>query len=270
MVLDQGSSTRSNVSHLPETQRSVAIDLRRLDEMTAALTKSVHENIYRSHLMAVAGHDLKQPLQVLSMLFERLALQIRDAAFDARLKLAFAAIQQIADGLDHLALSSNLDAQIDLPIYEVFPIADILNSMNARWHQHAERKKIGLRIVSNASRIASNRVMMTTILDNLVGNAIKYTSQGRVLVACRRINDVLSIRVYDTGKGISPEKIEQIFLAFHQEDTDVDGLGLGLSIVQRTAAILGNRVEVKSRIGVGSVFSIDVPLDARTASIVDG
>jgi light-regulated signal transduction histidine kinase (bacteriophytochrome) len=116
MTLHQAQSKASNVFPLLPNDRAVVVDPHRLHALTDALTKSVHENIYRSRLMAVAGHDLKQPLQVLGMLFERLVSQTTDSKAESWVQLAFEAIMRIADGLDQLALSSRLDAQIDFQL----------------------------------------------------------------------------------------------------------------------------------------------------------
>jgi signal transduction histidine kinase len=98
--------------------------------------------------------------------------------------------------------------------------------------------------------------MLTSILGNLVGNAIKYTPRGSVLVGCRRHGNRLSIQVADSGIGIGGERINAIFAPFHQEDPQSAGLGLGLAIVRRSADSLGHSIRVKSVVGRGSVFSI--------------
>jgi signal transduction histidine kinase len=230
------------------------------DQMANALTKAVHENVYRSRLMALAGHDLKQPLQVVSMLLEILAAESTNPNAKPRLQLAHDSVIRIADGLDRLALASRLDVDLDAPRRLTFPVADILQLIKPTWHEHALHKGIAFRVIPSSAHITSDVAMLTTILDNLVGNAIKYTFTGRVLVGCRRGNEHLSIQVLDTGVGIQAERLEQIFVAFHQEDPASGGHGLGLSIVKRTTAILGHRLLVESEVGKGSVFRVQVPL----------
>jgi len=106
--------------------------------------------------------------------------------------------------------------------------------------------------------------MMLTILINLVGNAIKYTDRGRVLVGCRRHGDQLCIEVRDSGVGIAEDQLSVIFDEFRRvEAGNRKGYGLGLSIVRRTADLLGHRVLVRSTLGRGSCFGVELPLAAR-------
>jgi signal transduction histidine kinase len=109
--------------------------------------------------------------------------------------------------------------------------------------------------------------MLRAIVANLVGNAIKYTGSGRVLVGCRRRGSFVSIEVLDSGSGIPAGQLGAVFDAFHQIDPASEGLGLGLSIVRRTSEALGHTVEVKSDLARGSHFSIRVPLAAVSAKL---
>jgi CheY-like chemotaxis protein/anti-sigma regulatory factor (Ser/Thr protein kinase) len=109
--------------------------------------------------------------------------------------------------------------------------------------------------------------LLRRLLQNLVSNAIKYTPAGRVLVGCRRKNDVVRIDVYDTGVGIPQSKWRDIFVEFHRLDQGARiarGLGLGLSIVERVARVLGSRIELESESGRGSHFAITIPRSAET------
>src|SRR5215472_9834244 len=104
----------------------------------------------------------------------------------------------------------------------------------------------------------SNPVLLEGILRSLLRNAVKYTEPGgRILLGCRRVKDDIRIDVYDTGVGIAPEHLPQILNAFQRVDsTGADGLGIGLFVVRRAVALLGHRVEVRSRAGFGSRFSV--------------
>jgi signal transduction histidine kinase len=239
-----------------------------LDQLTNALSKSVLENAYRSRLMAITGHDLKQPLQTISLLLEILGMEITNPDAKPHLQKAQRSVRLIAEGLDSLAMASRPDIDLDSPGLGCFNISDILQRLVPTWHEHAAENGVFLRVTRCSARVTSNVAMLTTILDNLVGNAIKYAPQGRVLVGCRRLNSHLQIQVLDTGVGIRPDRLEHVFLAFHQEDPNTNGLGLGLSIVQRTAATLGHRIRIKSEVGRGSVFSVEVPLSPSQDIIV--
>ena len=102
------------------------------------------------------------------------------------------------------------------------------------------------------------------MLRNLLANALKYTPQGGVLLGCRRHGATLRIEIWDSGIGIPTEQLQEIFEEYRQIDNVARersrGLGLGLSIVQRLGELLGHQVRVRSWLGRGSVFSIDVPI----------
>ena len=126
----------------------------------------------------------------------------------------------------------------------------------------AAAKGIDLKYVPCGLVVRSDRRLLRRLVQNLVSNAIKYTPTGRVLLGCRRRGDNLRIDVYDTGVGIPESKQRDIFVEFHRLDQGAKiarGLGLGLSIVERVARVLGSEVEVHSEHGNGSHFSVTVP-----------
>jgi signal transduction histidine kinase len=109
--------------------------------------------------------------------------------------------------------------------------------------------------------------MLSTILHNLNGNAIKYTDRGGVLIGCRRRAAELWIEIYDSGIGIPEDRIETIFGELHQLDPTREGLGLGLWIARSTAEVLGHELSVRSSVGRGSRFRVVVPLGAARSEI---
>jgi signal transduction histidine kinase len=234
-----------------------------VERITAALVNLSHENLSRANLMAATGHDLKQPLQVLSMILETLESKRLDD--DARKRALFAqtSIARIAAGLDDLASASRVGHAFATPRPRTFPVSDILQLISATWSQHAAHKGVQLRVAQCGAFVTSDVVMLTTIIGNLVGNAIKYAANGKVLVGCRRRQDDLTIQVLDSGCGIPNQHLKTIFDAFYQQTEASQGMGLGLSIVRSAAAALGHRLDVASKIGRGTVFSISVPFHPR-------
>jgi signal transduction histidine kinase len=115
--------------------------------------------------------------------------------------------------------------------------------------------------------VSSNPVLLGCILRNLLTNAIRYTEPGgRILIGCRRKGRQIRIDVYDTGIGIPEEQLPRIFESFTRLAPErSDGLGIGLSIVRRALEVLGHRIEVRSMVGEGSLFSIHVPIMAASA-----
>jgi len=258
------STALGGSSALPETARPDNKYRPRLppdatERLKAELSKSLRRSARQAYVMKVTGHDLRQPLHVLSMLFDTLALQPGHSDATAHIALAHRAIRRMAEGLDQLALASRPGPDTERSQPRLFPVAEVLRQIEPTWSAHALEKQVRLHVMPSSAWIRSDSSMLRTILDNLIGNAIKYSTQGRVVVGCRLKGDLLSIRVIDQGIGISADALRNIFTAFHQEDPSSSGMGLGLSIVQLAAAALGHRIRVESRLGRGSIFSVDIP-----------
>jgi CheY-like chemotaxis protein len=134
----------------------------------------------------------------------------------------------------------------------------------------AQAKGLRLRVRPSLLRVVTDPMLLERILMNLVGNAVRYTRDGGVLVACRRRGAKARLEVWDTGVGIPAEQREQIFEEFYQAHASVGdrapGLGLGLAIVRRLAALLHVTVDLRSREGHGSVFAIEVPVSVGAPS----
>ncbi len=266
MTFDKQHSTTSGllpVVDAPSICAGFEVELPSNDQATA-LAHETQVKCYLSDLMATTGHDLRQPLQVIGSILELLELSSGVSSTPPQFKRAHEAIARLAAGLDRLAFASSLAPRSDAPDISTFPIAQVLHLLGSMWRYPAVQKGIRLRIVASSAFVTSDLAMLTSILGNLVGNAIKYTPRGSVLVGCRRHGDRLSIQVADSGIGISGERLNAIFAPFHQEDPQSAGLGLGLAIVRRSADSLGHRIRVKSVVGRGSIFSVVVPLKSRS------
>lgn len=210
----------------------------------------------RGMVMAVAGHDLRQPLQVISMVLERLAPSLPDGRDQSWLAIANGEIARLAAGLDQLAVLSRDDDTMDggPPISET-PIDAILADVTATWRHHADAKGLRLRTVPSGLAVLTNARLLSVIIGNLVSNAIKYTDQGGVVVGCRRRGDEVTIEVTDTGRGFA-HSTDEAFSPFWREDNDQGGLGLGLTIVRRTADLLGHGIAVRSERSRGSSVAV--------------
>jgi CheY-like chemotaxis protein len=130
-----------------------------------------------------------------------------------------------------------------------------------------------LRVVSTSLWINTDPRLLERILLNLVANAIRYTASGRIAIGCRRRGAHAEIIVADTGVGISGEHLSRVFQEFYQVDNPerdrTQGLGLGLAIVQRVAALLEHPLTLRSQPGHGTVFGVRVPIAPPQAPHVD-
>lgn len=218
----------------------------------------------KSQLLAAAGHDLKQPLQVLSMAVDRLAQG--DGSPEALRHLARAdrAIQRLARALDNLLQASRIESGALRPEKQVLVVGDVLREIDEAFSPLAREKGLRFSMVRSSALIESDPHLLWEVLHNLVGNAIKYTERGRILVGCRRRCDTLSIQVIDTGPGIPKHEQAAVFEEFHRlHHGSGSGMGLGLAIVKRIAGVLDHGIELRSALGKGSCFAVTIPLAAK-------
>lgn len=213
-------------------------------------------------VMTTAGHDLRQPLQLISLSMELARAKAGDAAAVVRHStLALDAATRLGSELDTLALASTTDNTL-APAKVPLLLGERFDSLRRMWTPHAERKGLKLRFAPSSARVLSSPQLLDTILGNLIGNSIKYTEAGSILVGCRRLSNQVRVDVLDTGIGIPAEQQSTMFEAFRKADVRSDGLGLGLAIVRNTAELLGASLNMRSTPGRGTVVSLTLPLAA--------
>ncbi len=136
-------------------------------------------------------------------------------------------------------------------------LRDVFGAAAASWRHHARARGLRLRILPTRQTVRADARLLTTIVRNLVGNAVKHTHTGGVLVGCRRRPEGVRIDVIDTGPGFAAR--ERLFEPREHGDADLEGLGLGLAIVRNAADQLGFPLDVQSTAGRGSRFSLTIP-----------
>ena len=236
-------------------------------ELTVQRDAAEQAYLAKARFLAAASHDLRQPMQALSIFHELLGQEIRGA--DPAGKI-LANAQKAAEGmktlLDALLDVSRLDANVITPDCRGFPVQALLHQMESEFAPIAGQNGIRLRVMPCSACITSDPVLLGQVLRNLLANALRYTPSGRVLLGCRRRKGQLVIAVYDTGIGIAPDQHSAIFAEFYQIGNKArdrsQGLGLGLAIVERVVRLLGHALAMRSEPGRGSCFSVAVPLAA--------
>ena len=239
-----------------------------LTRLNAALARAKGEadaaNISKTKFLAAASHDILQPLNAarlyVTSLIERTGRE--DTRLIDNVDASLEAVEEIFGALLDI---SRLDTGAMRPELMSFRIDELMRQIELEFAPLADAKGLDLTFVPSSAVVRADRRLLRRLVQNLVSNAIKYTPAGRVLVGCRRRGDNLRIDVYDTGVGIPHDKQRDIFEEFHRLDAGAKiarGLGLGLSIVERVARVLGGAVEVSSRVGHGSHFSMTVPLSS--------
>ena len=210
-----------------------------------------------------ASHDIKQPLQAM-VLFVNALLMTSNPTQKVLLGKLDQAINNMRTLFEDLLDVSKLENLLDN--FETSPVdlKPIIDNLFHEFEVLAADKSLVLKFHDRDFVVNSNMRMLERIIRNLLSNAIRYTKDGGVLIACRKRDGYACIEVWDTGIGIPKESLERIFKRFHQveqKSDDIQGYGLGLSIVKRLSEKLKHPIEIKSILGKGTLFRVRIPMD---------
>lgn len=244
-----------------QLQTSYASLERKVDERTRELLVA---NQAKSRFLAVASHDLRQPLHALNLLAAQLRTE-QDQAERARLALRIdTAIANMNELFNALLDISKLDAGAMTASIAELPVVGVLKRIEATFAAAARDKGLHFSVVTSTAWIRSDAILLERILLNLVSNAVRYTKEGGIVVGCRRSGAQLRIDVCDSGVGIPHDQQRSIFVEFYRgagsQQGPGEGLGLGLAIVERLCALLEHPISLVSMVGKGTRFSVSVPM----------
>ena len=222
-------------------------------------------NLSKTRFLAAASHDLLQPLNAARLFTSALRhqpkLDTESAELAERIDLSFRAAEDL---LESLLETSRLDAGNYRPEFSDIALSELIRPLQHQFSLLAQRRGLHFKVIASRAVIRSDSHLLRRILQNFCTNALRYTRSGRVTLGARRHGDDLRIEVWDTGPGIAPENLQYIFDEFHRVEGPSpwgeQGLGLGLSICERIAKILGHQLQVRSWPGKGSCFAVHVPL----------
>ncbi len=259
---------------LEQRVRDRTNELERLnEELAAAKAKADEANLSKTRFLAAASHDILQPLNAARLYATSLSEQTRVAQDPAQTrKLADnvdASLEAVEEILTALLDISRLDAGAMKAELGALRLDDIFARLQIEFAPLAKTKGLDLAFVRSSLSVRSDRRLLHRLLQNFVSNAIKYTPKGRVLVGARRVGARVRLEVWDTGLGIPEESRADVFREFARLEPaqrSAPGIGLGLSIVERLARVLEADLGLRSRVGAGSVFFVDVPLTPATWS----
>jgi signal transduction histidine kinase len=210
-----------------------------------------------------ASNDMRQHLQTLSLLNGALRKTVTEPGAPAMFAMQADALAHLSDILQSLLELSRIESgDVELQFTDI-QIQDIFQEIRDEFEGQAQAKDLQLKVDSQLQVVLSDHMLLMRIIRIFVSNAVRYTKQGVVNVCCQRVSEGLRITVQDSGIGIAPDQLDRIFDEFYRVDNDSvkgdSGLGLGLTIVERSLDLLGAKVEVESELGRGSRFSICVP-----------
>jgi signal transduction histidine kinase/CheY-like chemotaxis protein len=234
------------------------------DKAQAAYKAAEEANLAKSKFLAAASHDLRQPIHALGLFLEVIGRGELSAIQREMLENARGTSLASADMLNTLLDFSRIEAGVIQPQVQPVAIQTLLTKIESEMAPQAMVKGLFYRSRERHCMVDSDPGLLDLVLRNLVSNAIRYTRQGGVLVACRKRGDSLVLEVWDTGIGIEANQQQEIFREFHQlgnpERDRNKGLGLGLAIVDRLVRTLGLELTLRSEPGRGSVFKLKLPL----------
>jgi len=231
-----------------------------LARLQQARAEAEAANVAKTKFLAAASHDLRQPMQALSM-YATVLEQRSTAANVLRLvhgiQLSVTTLERMFDSLLDI---SKIEAGVIKPNVTAFALMPLIERVADAERPIAAHKGLQLRVVPTTASVCSDPALLERMLKNLVTNAIRYTERGKIVIGCRRLPDErLRLDVIDSGIGIALDEQERIFDEYYQlSGSSAQGLGLGLPIVKSLGELLGHAVSVKSAPGKGSVFSIEL------------
>ncbi|MBZ2190190.1 hybrid sensor histidine kinase/response regulator [Alcanivorax sp. JB21] len=254
-------------------EQIVADRTRRLSEVNERLQSAIAEaqraNQGKTLFLAAAGHDLMQPLNAAHLFCSSLQQKLQAGPMDdvGRAQEMLGNISGALEAAESL-ISDLLDiSRLDTGAMPVdrrpVSLDRVLHNLATEFHAMAEARNLTLRWRIADVMVHTDEKLLRRVLQNLLGNAVRYTATGKILLGCRRLPDAVRIEVWDTGPGITLEEQQEIFREFKRlpsSEQHGKGLGLGLAIAERICKLLGHKIAVRSWPGRGTVFSVTIPL----------
>lgn len=266
--------TIADKSHLLVMVNDMSARVAAEHALTESMRQLEQKEQAKTRFLAAAGHDLRQPVAAANLFVYALKLSSPTPRQRELIEQLSSSMVTFSDLLERLLDISKFDAGLIKPKLISFDIAEIFSWLEQNFAQVALDKQLRFRFyfpMNKALIVRTDIGLLKSVLMNLVSNAIKYTSQGGILVSARIHGGKVLLQVWDTGIGISAENRSHIFDELYQianpQRNREGGLGLGLSICKRAAFLLGSEVSCRSRLGRGSVFALSLPLDNEINSL---
>ncbi len=250
-LIDANETLEARVAERTETLQALTTDLDK------ARKEAVGANASKTRFLAAASHDLLQPLNAARLFLGAVESDKETSGLLTKADRAIQSADQLLKGLldisrlDH----SNVTAQM-----REIPLAPLFEDLIDEAAPMASKAGLDLRFVPTRLSVKADPDFLQSILRNFLSNARRYTTKGGIVMGARRRGPRVAIEIWDSGPGISPDKQELIFEEFQRfEDVDnlgIRGAGLGLSVAQRMSELMEAKLELKSVLGKGSMFSV--------------
>lgn len=237
------------------------------ERLSEAIISAKEATESKSKFLAAVSHDLIQPLNAAQLFAASLS-----GDFKTSEKPLLNSIKSSLNDLENLIVTlvdiSKLDAGLIKPDIQVFPLNFLLSNISTDYEKISYVHDVEFTFVPTQLYVRSDSLLLARILRNYLSNAIRYAKGKKVTLGCRRRGDKVEIQVLDTGVGIAQEDLKEIFKEFKRLKGTVQAqqsLGLGLAIVDKMSKVLKHDINVTSKLGQGSCFSVSLPIVSSSA-----
>jgi PAS domain S-box-containing protein len=254
-----------NETHMQFLYRDITERKRNEAALIAANRLAQSANHAKTRFLAAASHDLRQPVQAINLFLDALAQTSQSVEQKEISNYLCMSVRSLRELLNTLLDISQLEAGAVKPELEVISSESLLRELEVEFAHLAKEKKLRLNCFApHGLLLLSDPRLLQRALRNIIGNAIKYTERGGILMGVRRRGAHALVQIWDTGIGIAPEHLGRIFEEYFQIANPArdrsKGMGLGLAIVERLVKLIDSEIECRSRPGGGTVFEIKLPL----------
>ncbi|MEM1366175.1 MAG: PAS-domain containing protein, partial [Pseudomonadota bacterium] len=269
---------RSAKAELEDRVAERTAELTRLNvELKTERERADDANASKTRFLAAAGHDILQPLNAARLYTAFLNEKVDEGELSKTAINLATSLDAVEDILGAVLAISRLDAGHWQPQVIEVSLQSLFEELRSQFEPIAAERGLRFSVVPSSARVMADRGLLKRLVQNLVSNAINYTQEGGVVLGVRRSQDAngdptAEIAVYDTGMGVAHKDRERIFEEFRrlpESRRTTEGLGLGLSIVQRVAHVLGASIELESELDRGSAFKAVLPALPQEAAPAD-
>ena len=220
-------------------------------------------SLEKTRFFASASHDLRQPLHSLGLFGSAILARMKGTPDEPLARNLMICVDALETSFTSMLDVSKLDAGVVMTQPQVIALAELFKKLDISFGQQAQAEGLALRFKSGGKWVEADPLLLQRMLANLVHNALKFTRKGGVAIVARSDGQMVSVEVWDTGVGIAAQDMPRIFDEFYQvgnlERDRSKGLGMGLAIVQRLSVLLNIPIQVKSRLGRGTVIKLALP-----------
>lgn len=225
-------------------------------ELESAVSPAAPANESRTHFLAAAGHDLRQPLQTLGILADILRRRVSDPDLRALVDRQDASLWSMRALLECFLDLNRIESGAIAPAPRDFELREVLNGLDETLREQAARRGARLDIVSSSLAAHSDPALVGRIAETLVANAIEYAGARRVTAGCRRSAARLRLEIWDTGDAVAPARRAATLREERAGRGEAPGYGLGLILVRRLADMIGAGLEVRAAPGGATMVGI--------------